>query len=249
MLTDQKILIKGFNNPAFQHITKKKMNPNERSNDAETSLESQPRKKPNLEEIINSPGLQHIAEEMFLNLDFKDIMACTQINKSCKEIVENPIFWLKKWRLQRGLSKKNHEDWIKAVQITKNTTLNKNVQAYVEKIIEIGHFVDVPCYIDSKVVSEFSNGISFDQAFKEGKAGILQLLAVIVWTCETCGKSFSRFSRSEENLKIHTHTSQVNSHNGQKDHKCEYCGKSFSHAHTLKNHINKNVCKYESYST
>ena len=124
------------------------MNPNESSNDDETSLEFQPRMKPNLEEIINSPGLQHIAEEMFLNLDFKDIMACTQINKSCKEIVENPFFWLKKWRL-RGLSKKNHDDWIKAIQITKNTTLEKNVHAYLKIIIKVGHFVDIPCYIDS----------------------------------------------------------------------------------------------------
>ena len=101
--------------PSFQE---KKMNPNKRSNEDEVSMECQPRvKKPklapisNLEEIINRPGLQHIAEEIFLNLDFRDIMACTEINKSCEEIIENPIFWLKKWR---GLSQKNHEDWIEA---------------------------------------------------------------------------------------------------------------------------------------
>ena len=45
-------------------------------------------------------------------------------------------------------------------------------------IIKIGHFVDVPCFIDSQIVSEFSNESSFDQAFKKKNAGILQLLAV-----------------------------------------------------------------------
>ena len=48
---------------------------------------------------------------------------------------------------------------------------------YIKMIIKIGHVVDVPCFIDSKVVSEFSNDISFDQAFERENAGILQLIA------------------------------------------------------------------------
>ena len=115
------------------------MNPRKRSHaDKERNLEFQPNKKPklaiqsNLEEIINSPGLQHIVEEIFLNLDFEDIQACAQINIPCKKVIENPIFWLKKWRL-RGLSKKNHEDWIKAIQITRNTSLEEIVFHFHDK--------------------------------------------------------------------------------------------------------------------
>ena len=159
------------------------MNPRKRSHaDKERNLEFHPNKKQklaiqsNLEEIINSPGLQHIVEEIFLNLDFEDIQACAQINIPCKKVIENPIFWLKKWRL-RGLSKKNHEDWIKAIQITRNTPLEENVYAYIKMIIKIGHFVDVPCYINSKVVAAFSNEIWFNEAFQGKNAGILQLLA------------------------------------------------------------------------
>ena len=49
-----------------------------------------------MEKIINNPGLQHLAEEVFWNLDIKDLNACAQINQSCKQILENPIFWTKK---------------------------------------------------------------------------------------------------------------------------------------------------------
>ena len=123
------------------------MNPNKRPRKDGASLESRPSKKqksvPILEEIINNPGLQHIAEEIFLNLDFKSIMACKLASDSCKEIVDNPMFWLKKWKLSGRLSNENHKNWVKAIQITKNTSLEKNVLAYMKRIIKIGHFVDV----------------------------------------------------------------------------------------------------------
>ena len=91
------------------------MNPKKKSrkdNDGSSSECHQPSKKqrsaPIFDEIINNPGLQHIIEKIFLNLDFADILACQLINKSCKEIVDNPMFWLKKWRL-RGLSEKKSQ--------------------------------------------------------------------------------------------------------------------------------------------
>ena len=76
------------------------MHPNKRPFEDEARLESQSSKKiksaPMLEEIINSPGLQHIAEEIFWNLDFNGIMTCKSLNISCKDIVNKPMFWLKK---------------------------------------------------------------------------------------------------------------------------------------------------------
>ena len=62
--------------------------------------------------------------------------------------------------------KKNHKDWINAIKITKNTDLRKIIVRYVQYIIEFGHFVDVPCFIDTKNVAEFSNGILINQTFK-----------------------------------------------------------------------------------
>ena len=71
-----------------------------------------------------------------------------------QQILKNhPMFWLKKWRFNRGLSKKNQKDWIKALQMTKNTNIER-VVLYIQKVIKIGHFVDVPCYIDDQSVKK-----------------------------------------------------------------------------------------------
>ena len=78
-----------------------------------------------MNQIINVPGLQHIIEIIFFNLDFKDLMNCQLVNKSVKIILENSMFWLKKWRFNRGLSKINQNNWIKALQMTENTNLEK----------------------------------------------------------------------------------------------------------------------------
>ena len=152
---------------------RKTMNPKKRSsldNDG-VILKYKQSKKSNstpaiLEKMINNPGLHHIVEEIFLNLDFKSIVASKLVNKSFQDIVENPFFWLKMWRLRLGLSKKNHKDWINAIKIIKNTDLRKIIVRYVQYIIEFGHFVDVPCFIDNKNVAEFSNGILINQTFK-----------------------------------------------------------------------------------
>ena len=141
-----------------------------------------------MDKIINNPGLQHITEDILLNLDFKKLQVCVFVNKNFEEILQNPIFWLKKWRL-KGLSKENHAEWVKAIQLSKNKNLETNILAYIKKIIEIGHFVDVPCFIDKKVVENVPNNIAyydfkFAQVFYhwpksniDYKIGILQLLA------------------------------------------------------------------------
>ena len=135
-----------------------------------------------MDKIINNPGLQHITEDILLNLDFKKLQVCVFVNKNFEEILQNPIFWLKKWRL-KGLSKENHAEWVKAIQLSKNKNLETNILAYIKKIIEIGHFVDVPCFIDKKVVENFSNNdncyfefcIALSKSNRISKTGILLL--------------------------------------------------------------------------
>ena len=88
-----------------------------------------------MENVIQNPGLQHINEMILFNLDFEDMKNCQILNKSIKKTLENPMFWLRKWRTQRGLSKKNYDDWVKAIQLTKNTNVEANVELYLEKVI------------------------------------------------------------------------------------------------------------------
>ena len=130
-----------------------------------------------MNKIVKTPGLQHIIEKIFFNLGFKDLMACQLVNKSIKIILENPMFWLKKWRYNRGLSKENQNNWIKVLQMTKNKDFERRcVEIYIKKVIKIGHFVDVPCYIDNDAMTKATQ-ISFQEALKQKNAGVLQILA------------------------------------------------------------------------
>ena len=46
--------------------------------------------------IIKNPGLHHIAEDIFRCLDKKIILNCRLVNYSWKEVLDQPVFWLKK---------------------------------------------------------------------------------------------------------------------------------------------------------
>ena len=68
-----------------------------------------PRTKPeiiknSLENFINNAGLQHLAEKIFLYLNFKDLKACQLINRSSQSILANPRFWLQKF-IENGQEK------------------------------------------------------------------------------------------------------------------------------------------------
>ena len=61
----------------------------------------------NMEKIVNNQGLQHLAEKVFWNLDVENLKKCTQINHSCKQILQNPLFCLNKFN---DLSKDNQNE-------------------------------------------------------------------------------------------------------------------------------------------
>ena len=66
-----------------------------------------------LEKILDSPGLYHLAENIFGNLNVEDLEVSREINKSSKQIIDDPMFWLRKFR---HLSKENQKEWIKVIQ-------------------------------------------------------------------------------------------------------------------------------------
>ena len=129
-----------------------------------------------MENVIQTPGVQHMTELILFNLDFEALNICKYLNKFFKEILEDSMFWLRKWRIQRGLWKENYNDWVKAIQLTKNTNAEANVKLYLQKVIKNGHVVDIPCFIDSDAV-EKSTEFTFKRALKERKLGIFQILA------------------------------------------------------------------------
>ena len=82
-----------------------------------------------MEKIITNPGLQHLAENIFWNLDVEHLKICGLINQSCQQILDNPMFWLRKFV---GLSKANQKDWIKIIQLEKNSEKKGAIIAYLK---------------------------------------------------------------------------------------------------------------------
>ena len=111
------------------------------------------KKYPYLENFLNVPGFQHLAENIFLNLSYDDLMSCQILNRSSKRILENPIFWLKKF-IRRGLPKQNQNDWNNAIQLTRNSKLEKNILLYLKKSSKHEKLIEIPCYIDKNVVKK-----------------------------------------------------------------------------------------------
>ena len=79
-----------------------------------------------MENIINNPGLQHLAEKVFWYLDVEDLKICSQINETCKQILRKPMFWLEKFV---SLSNENRKDWIRVIKQKK--ILTKEMLSFV----------------------------------------------------------------------------------------------------------------------
>ena len=82
------------------------------------------------------------AEKVFWNLDVEDLKICAKINKSCKQILQNPIFALRKFE---NLSKKNRLDWTKHIQLVKNSDKGIAIIDYFKWNLT-KKVVDLPCY-------------------------------------------------------------------------------------------------------
>ena len=97
-----------------------------------------------MEKIINNPSLQHLAEKVFFNLNVEDLKICAQINQSCKQILENPMFWLRKFG--DSLSNENQKAWIKVIHSMKNSENGIAIISYLQCNLKKKASKDLPCY-------------------------------------------------------------------------------------------------------
>ena len=109
-----------------------------------------------METIINNPGLQHLAEKVFWDLDVEDLKICAKINSSCRMILQYPIFSLKKFQ---SLSKDNQTDWIKALQSVQNSDTGIAIISYLQWNLKKNASLDLPCYSNPAVQDEFRRRI------------------------------------------------------------------------------------------
>ena len=109
-----------------------------------------------MEKIISNPGLQHLAEKVFWNLDVEDLKICAKINQSPKKILQNPIFALRKFE---NLSKKNRLEWTKVIQLVKNSDKGIAIISYLRWNLKKEALVDLPCYSNPDVQDDFKKRI------------------------------------------------------------------------------------------
>ena len=72
--------------PLDQPLAKRARISNEQSVQTDTSDE--------FNTITKSPGLQHIATDIFKLLDKESLLNCRSVNHSWKNIMDHPMFWL-----------------------------------------------------------------------------------------------------------------------------------------------------------
>ena len=102
-----------------------------------------------MENILKNSGLKHIAENIFLNLDFENLEICGMINWSCKQIMDNPIFWLRKFVRKGVLSKENQKEWNRAIQSKMNSDMEKHILMYLKWNLKNNDSFNLPCYTSS----------------------------------------------------------------------------------------------------
>ena len=129
-----------------------------------------------MEKIINNPGLQHLAENVLWNLDVEDLKMCAQINQSCKLLLQNPIFCLRKFE---HLSKENQKDWIKVIHSVKNYENGIAIISYLQWNLKKEASIDLPCYTRSEVQDYLRKKIYEISGRKGGSDEDLEIVKII----------------------------------------------------------------------
>ena len=109
-----------------------------------------------MEKILNNPGFEHLAENILWNLDHDVLEVCGQINESSKQILNNPMFWIRKFE---GLSKGNQKDWIKVIQSVRNSAKETSIVSYLKWNLKKEAVVDPPCYSNPAVQDDLRKNI------------------------------------------------------------------------------------------
>ena len=68
-----------------------------------------------MENISKNPGLQQITERIFSELEHEALLKCQDVNTSWKDLLKNPITWLKIC-VKKGLPSEFYPEWLKLIQ-------------------------------------------------------------------------------------------------------------------------------------
>ena len=90
-----------------------------------------------MENIVKNPGLQHIIKTTLTFFDKSDIASFRLVNQDCKNIVDDPIFSLKKLSQLKDVPKDLIENWKKIIQNLQHAADGAIKQEIVNELIKM----------------------------------------------------------------------------------------------------------------
>ena len=77
--------------------------------------------------ITKTPGLIHIAEEIFSNLDGNSLLECQEVNEHWGSILRNPWFWYNRMTQNTTLSQEHQKEWMNFCEKLNKLDLTKDM--------------------------------------------------------------------------------------------------------------------------
>ena len=89
-----------------------------------------------MDRITKTPGLIHIAEQIFSNLDRNDLLQCQKVNEYWATILRNPWFWYKRMMKNTTLSEEHQREWSNFCEKLSKSNLTKDMMLGLNLIYE-----------------------------------------------------------------------------------------------------------------
>ena len=86
--------------------------------------------------ITRTPGLFHIAENIFSHLDRKSLWQCQKVNDHWWNILMKPWFWFNRMKQNTKLSKEHQNEWMRFCEKLSKLNLTKDMKPKSKDIPE-----------------------------------------------------------------------------------------------------------------
>ena len=86
--------------------------------------------------ITRTPGLQHIAEQIFSYLDRDSLLKCQEVNDHWGNILRKPWFWFNRMKQNTKLSQEEQKEWMNFCQKLSKSNLTKEMAPALNYIYE-----------------------------------------------------------------------------------------------------------------
>ena len=80
-----------------------------------------------MDRITRTPGLIHIAEQIFSNLERNDLLQCQEVNEYWASILRNPWFWYNRMMQKNTLSQMHQKEWMDFCEKLSKLNLTKEM--------------------------------------------------------------------------------------------------------------------------